>query len=81
MDKQKAEAYEIIGNVICRVLLVCIVGVGWLIVVIKWTENPSWALTAGAVGGPVGMMKMLGLHFFPKQKALPVRPNRNKPGP
>jgi hypothetical protein len=67
MDKEKAQAYEIIGNIICKMFLVFVISVGWAVLVGFLIYNPSIPLGISVAGGPLGMMVMLGRHFFPKK--------------
>lgn len=68
MDKEKAEAYQIIGDMGCKAFIVLVICIAWLVMVGFLIYNPSYPLGIATVGTPLSMMWLLGNHYFPKRK-------------
>ncbi len=68
MDKEKAEAYEIIANMLYKGIVVIAVTLGWMVMVGFLIYKPSLPLGIGTAGAPFFMMKMIGQHYFPQQR-------------
>lgn len=66
-SKDKAETYTLIGDLICKLLLVIAIIVGWLALVFFVIKNPSVPLGIAAGNLPM-LMTLLIQHFFPKRK-------------
>jgi hypothetical protein len=77
MDKERAEAYKIIGLMLgrlihgfmadcCRLLIVVVVCGGWLWVIYILYVNPTWPTGIAATGAPA-MMYWLVKSLFPSK--------------
>lgn len=68
MARPAGQAYEIIGNLILKGIVVIVVSIGWLMMVCALIHNPdaSTSLTVATIGTPAALMSIIVYNLFPK---------------
>lgn len=67
MDKEKVEVYQLIAEMVCKVLLVGGIIIGWLILTVFLVVGKPTIVHGIAVSNAPILMMALVQHFFPRK--------------
>ena len=65
MAKDKTAAYEIIGNLILKLIVIVVVSIGWMMMVRALIDHPNYPLGIATAGTPFAVMGTIVKHLFP----------------
>ena len=79
MDREKAEVYELMANVIAKMVLVGVCSVVFLVVTGFLLYNPNWYLATFNAVCSVTVGRVI-LHYFPAKSSAKKAPKRIRNG-